>query len=259
MVKLWGVHMFGRKLAIALAVITLASATAAEAKKPTPVSNEPATLCKLSDITVGASGQASLCGGWYTGNLNGGSDAMNAASAADLNTMLGVTTYTAAFFDDLSNFKATGSVVDFTTALYGETIVSFHVGAAKGQSNGVGYESTAFYEFDAGDLVGGLKSLTFNLAGLSNVELISTGTYQQPPCTLNCGPPPCTENCGPPPCTIDCGPPPCTLDCGPPPCTGLCGGGGEIPGVPEPAAWALMILGFGGAGAMLRRRRAVLA
>ncbi len=28
------------------------------------------------------------------------------------------------------------------------------------------------------------------------------------------------------------------------------------PGVPEPAAWALMILGFGGVGAMLRRRRA---
>ena len=27
-----------------------------------------------------------------------------------------------------------------------------------------------------------------------------------------------------------------------------------IPGVPEPAAWALMILGFGAAGAMLRRR-----
>jgi len=31
-------------------------------------------------------------------------------------------------------------------------------------------------------------------------------------------------------------------------------GGG---GVPEPASWALMILGFGGAGAALRRRRAV--
>jgi hypothetical protein len=29
--------------------------------------------------------------------------------------------------------------------------------------------------------------------------------------------------------------------------------------VPEPAAWALMIVGFGSAGAMLRRRRAVLA
>jgi hypothetical protein len=31
------------------------------------------------------------------------------------------------------------------------------------------------------------------------------------------------------------------------------------PGVPEPAAWALMIGGFGMAGAMLRRRRAALA
>ena len=28
------------------------------------------------------------------------------------------------------------------------------------------------------------------------------------------------------------------------------------PGVPEPAAWALMIVGFGGVGAVLRRRRA---
>jgi hypothetical protein len=33
-----------------------------------------------------------------------------------------------------------------------------------------------------------------------------------------------------------------------------CGGG-----VPEPASWALMILGFGSAGAMLRRRRAAVA
>lgn len=31
-------------------------------------------------------------------------------------------------------------------------------------------------------------------------------------------------------------------------------GGGTTGGVPEPSAWALMILGFGGAGAMLRRR-----
>lgn len=29
----------------------------------------------------------------------------------------------------------------------------------------------------------------------------------------------------------------------------------RVGGVPEPAAWALMVLGFGGAGAMLRRRR----
>ena len=30
---------------------------------------------------------------------------------------------------------------------------------------------------------------------------------------------------------------------------------GALSGVPEPAAWALMILGFGGVGAMLRQRR----
>ena len=32
------------------------------------------------------------------------------------------------------------------------------------------------------------------------------------------------------------------------------GGGGATGGVPEPATWALMILGFGAAGAALRRR-----
>ncbi|MBI1197704.1 MAG: choice-of-anchor A family protein [Phenylobacterium sp.] len=37
------------------------------------------------------------------------------------------------------------------------------------------------------------------------------------------------------------------------------GGTYTVPGVPEPATWALMILGFGGAGAMLRRRRALFA
>ena len=35
------------------------------------------------------------------------------------------------------------------------------------------------------------------------------------------------------------------------------GGGGNV--IPEPGAWALMILGFGAAGSMLRRRRAALA
>lgn len=34
---------------------------------------------------------------------------------------------------------------------------------------------------------------------------------------------------------------------------------GGITSVPEPGTWALMIMGFGGAGAMIRRRRAVAA
>lgn len=38
------------------------------------------------------------------------------------------------------------------------------------------------------------------------------------------------------------------------------GGGGPDPfGLPEPATWAMMIFGFGGVGAMLRRRRALVA
>ena len=41
------------------------------------------------------------------------------------------------------------------------------------------------------------------------------------------------------------------------PCRGVCG---ENPGgdVPEPATWAMMILGFGGVGSLMRRRRTLL-
>jgi len=40
---------------------------------------------------------------------------------------------------------------------------------------------------------------------------------------------------------------------------GLARVGGATPGVPEPAAWGLMILGFGLAGCAVRRRRALAA
>ncbi len=42
-------------------------------------------------------------------------------------------------------------------------------------------------------------------------------------------------------------------------CTTNCGGGGGGGVVPEPATWAMMIMGFGAAGALIRRRRTLAA
>jgi hypothetical protein len=212
--------MFNKLIMVAAALLALGSAGAANAKNPKP---PPFTQCLLSDI--GPPG-ASACQGWISGNLNGGSPADNAGSAVELNLLLGGITYTASNLNQLEDITATGATVNFATALFGDTVVSFHVGGAGGTGIGVGYQSTAFYEFNAGNLIGGLDTIAFNLGGLSNARLYKTGSYV------------------PPGCTIDCGPPPCTHDCGTP-----------GPGVPEPTSWALLILGFGGVGAVLRRRR----
>ena len=84
-----------------------------------------------------------------------------------------------AWLEDLSGLS--GGSVNFVTALYGQTVVSFHVGAAKGQATGVGYQATAFYQFDAGNIFGGLDLVGFNKAGLSNARLYSTGRFVPPP------------------------------------------------------------------------------
>ena len=131
---------------------------------------------------------------------------MRADSATALNALLG-TSYTAdtlTFTESLGSIS--GSTIDFATALFGDTVISVHVGAANGQPNGVGYDGTAFYRFDAGNLPSGLNTIGFNVAGLSNARLYYTGT--------------------------------------------------ALPGVPEPATWAMMIGGIGVSGGALRRRKA---
>lgn len=212
--------MFNKLFVVAAAVLALGLPGAANAKKPDP---PPFTPCLLSDIGPPA---ASACEGWISGNLNGGSPADNSGSATQLNLLLGVSTYTALNLNQLEDITANSASANFATPLFGDTVVSFHVGGAGGTGIGVGYQSTAFYEFNAGNLAGGLDIVTFNRGGLSNARLYKTGSFV--------------------PCTLDCGPPPCTHDCGP------------TPGVPEPSSWALMIVGFGGAGAVLRRRRGML-
>ena len=142
-----------------------------------------------------------------------------------LNALLGVNTFTAATLTTLPNYEKivfgeNAHTVDFAQALFGQTVVSFHVGGSNVRNGGIGYQSTAFFVFDAGNLLGGLGSFSFNVAGLSNGVLFKTGQYV----------PPCGGN--------------------------GCSGGNPVP---EPGAWALMILGFGAAGSMLRRRRAALA
>jgi len=130
----------------------------------------PTTNCALTDISP----TASACGGWYSGNLNGGSPAMKSDSADALNLLLGSNALTGAtltWLEDLSPLS--GNSINFAHMLYGDTIISVHVGGARGEPTGVGYTSTAFFRFDAGS---GLDVLTFNRAGLSNARLYSTGT-----------------------------------------------------------------------------------
>lgn len=133
------------------------------------------TACASSDISPGAS----ACQGWYSGNRNSGASTAKAGSAAALNALLGVNTYTGQSLTWLENIKVSGNTINFGTALYGQTVFSVHVGAAKG-NNGVGYQATGFYLFDAGNLIGGLDSFTFNRGGLSNARLYSTGAYVPP-------------------------------------------------------------------------------
>jgi len=163
------------------------------------------TPCADAGVQLGAID----CRGWLEGNLNveglgnGTLDARNQRATA-LNELAGPSTFSASTLVPLAKYDTGGPTIDFGQALYGVTIVGFHVGGANG-GGGIGYSGTAFYKFDAGTT--GITSFTFSMPGLSNAALYMTGS--------------------------------------------------AVP-VPEPATWAMMIVGFGGVGAILRRRRTAL-
>lgn len=134
------------------------------------------TSCALGDISPAAT----ACRGFYEGNLNSGNSTDLADTATAINQLLG-TSFTGTTLPIIESLPSlSGNSVDFARPLFGTTVVGFHVGAARGQSSGVGYSGTAFYSFDAGNLVGGLNTFTFNRAGLSNARLFVTGTFQTP-------------------------------------------------------------------------------
>jgi hypothetical protein len=157
-----------KSLAVAGGMLAATSANAALVLGDTP--------CALTDIAP----DATACRGFYEGNLNAGSRVVRADTAAALNALLG-TSYTPDSFPLIEALPSlNGNQVNFATPLYGNTVVSFHVGAAKGAATGVGYQATAFYLFNAGNMTGGLDTITLNRAGLSNARLFVTGTFQTP-------------------------------------------------------------------------------
>jgi hypothetical protein len=131
--------------------------------------------CKLSDL-VGVT--ATACVGWYKGNMNDNSPDAVLATTAALNLLpdgAGFNSSNTAWIDKVD---VSGNPIIFDRTMYGPTIVSFHNGAAKGQPNNVGYDGTAFYEFNAGKT--GVTSLTLNVPGWSNAALWLTGSVPEP-------------------------------------------------------------------------------
>lgn len=192
-------------------LITLAAMLAIGLSAPMTAQAKPKTFplgahaCSLSDL---AGITATACTGWYEGNMN--DTAALTADTTALNLLPGGGGFTALNTAWLDKIDVSGNPISFSQTMYGDTIVSFHNGAAKGQPNSIGYDGTAFYEFNAG--LAGLTSLNLNVPGWSNAALWLTGS-------------------APPPVT----------------------------GVPEPAIWAMLLVGFGGLGVALRGHRKAAA
>ena len=190
----------------------------------TPVVQATLPLCKLSDL----SSPASACSGFFQGNLLSQSPADLAAQSEGL-AAIGLANWDGQIAEPQLDLSTTQ--VDFTTLLRGVSFIGIHWGAGANSpspltSGGV----TAFYALDAGDGLDAF-SLAFGSASGARLYLTQPAPARPEPPLL--------------PPSIDTPPPietPAAFE--------------EVrAAIPEPATWALMILGFGAVGAMLRRRR----
>jgi hypothetical protein len=179
---------------------------------------EPAkevAVCALSDIGPGAK----ACSGFFQGNLLNNSPLDLDAQAAGLK-IVGLEDWDGKLVEPQINLGE--PVVDFFTPLSGATIVGIHWGGGKvGPSPGTPGGVTAFYLFDAGQELDAFK-LAFDAA--SGARLYRTGMFSAPPPKFN-------------------------------PPGGLGGSPNGGAAIPEPSTWALLIVGFGAVGAMIRARR----
>jgi hypothetical protein len=172
-------------------------------------------VCALSDIAPGAK----ACSGFFQGNLLNNSPLDLDAQAAGLK-IVGLEDWDGKLVEPQINLGE--PVVDFFTPLSGATIVGIHWGGGKvGPSPGTPGGVTAFYLFDAGQELDAFK-LAFDAA--SGARLYRTGVFSAPPPKFN-------------------------------PPGGLGGAPNGGAAIPEPSTWALLILGFGAVGAMIRARR----
>jgi len=133
-----------------------------------PVAAKPAAppACSLSDI---AGGSFVDCAGYVSGNLIAGADFKQEQAALELQG-LGLAGADGSWLVKIDDLE--GATLDFGQMLYGLTYFGVHRGGA-----GNGGQGTAFYVIDAG---AGLSSLDFELAGLSNAALYSTGIAPVP-------------------------------------------------------------------------------
>ena len=132
--------------------------------------------CNASDVfSVTVTG----CYGFLNGNDNSSSPADRAIQNAALDFLLG-TGHPSATTVEQNNYGDGTSTLNFTTTMYGTTVVGFHWGGGNSYTG----NSTAFYKFDAG--TAGINSLTLGSVphdmskAISNGAIYSTGVSTVP-------------------------------------------------------------------------------
>lgn len=153
---------------------------------------------------------AIACAGYYDGNLLNGSPTDIANQQAAIDSLPGTYQWGGNWSalenstnpDSVITSLTNGNQMNFSTTMFGLTIIGAHFGNIAGDAGNV----SVFWLFDFGTTGANFVTLD-DPQGWSNAALYTTGSPPPPPT------------------------------------------------VPEPATWAMMLLGFGAAGAAMRRSR----